>query len=147
MKIKLERKLINCPKQLKCGICHQTFEVGKLRTLLYGDRGLLIGDVCPHCLNQEAEAIQRLLKQQANRLMAHPQGKGAQTIASHRQALELLEIATENIEFPTFYHRLLKHMEIFAQEAQDLEAARFGLSGHVAEQRLHLEKAFKQDLE
>jgi hypothetical protein len=147
MKIKLERRLSTCANSLNCGVCRQTFEVSKLRTLLYSDRGLLIGDICPHCLKQETYEIQRLLRQQGNRLMAHPKGEGAQTIASHRQALELLEISTENIEFPTLYHRWLKHLEIFFQEAEELESTRFGLSSYIAEERSRLEKALEQDIE
>lgn len=143
MKIKLERKLINCPNLLNCKVCRQTFAVSKLRNLLYGDRGLLIGDVCPSCMKREAPDIQRLLKQRGNHLTAPSQGRGAQTIASYRQALELLEISTENIKLPTFYQRWLKHIEIFVQETQELEAARFRLSSHTIDQRSRLEKVFK----
>jgi hypothetical protein len=147
MKIKLERKLINCPNPLKCKVCHQGFEVSKPRTLLYSDRGLLIGDICPRCVKRETSEIQRLLKQQGNHLMAPSQGRGAQTIASYQQALELLEISTENIKLPTFYQRWLKHIEIFVQETQELEAARFRLSSRAIEQRSRLEKAFEHDVE
>jgi hypothetical protein len=147
MKIKLERKLLNCPNSLNCKVCHQTFEVSNLRTLLYSDRGLLIGDVCPRCLKRESPEIQRLLKQQSNLLMAPSQGRGAQTIASYQQALELLEISAEEIKRPTFYQRWLKHIEIFVQETQELEAARFRLSNRTVEQRSRLEKAFEHDSE
>jgi hypothetical protein len=147
MKIKLERKLINCPNPLNCRVCCQTFEVSKLRTLLYSDRGLLIGDICPRCIKQDDPEIRRLLKQQGNHLMAPLQGRGAQTITSYQQALELLEISTENIKFPTFYQHWLKHIEIFMQESQELEAARFRLSSRTIEQRSWLEKVFEYDVE
>lgn len=146
MKIILERQLINRPNPLKCKVCHQTFDVSKLRTLLYSDRGLLMGDICPCCIKQETPGIQRLLKQQSHHLMALPQGRGVQTIASYRQALELSEISTEDVQLPTFYQRWLKHIEIFVQETQELEAARFRLSSHTIEQRSRLEKAFEQDI-
>lgn len=147
MKIKLERKLINCPNLLNCKVCHQTFEVSKLRTLLYSDRGLLIGDVCPRCVKRQSLEIQRLLKQQSNLLMAPSQGRGAQTIAAYQQALELLEVSTEEIKRPAFYQRWLKHIEIFVQETQELEAARYRLSSYTVEQRSRLEKAFERDTE
>jgi hypothetical protein len=147
MKIKLERKLITCPNSLNCKVCHQTFEVGQLRTLLYSDRGLLIGDVCPRCMKREVPEIQRLLKQQGSLLMAPSQSRGAQTIASYQQALELLEISAEEIKFPTFYQRWLKRIEIFVQETQELETARFRLSSRIIEQRSRLEKAFEYDIE
>ncbi len=147
MKIKLERKLNTCPNPLNCKVCHQTFEVSKLRTLLYSDRGLLIGDVCPRCVKREPPEIQRLLKQQSNLLMAPSQGRGAQTIASYQQALELLEVSTEEIKRPAFYQRWLKHIAIFVQETQELEAARYRLSSYTVEQRSRLEKAFERDTE
>ena len=146
MKIKLERKLINCPNLLNCKVCHQTFAVSKLRNLLYSDRGLLIGDICPSCLKQETSEIQRLLRQRGNYLTAPSQGRGAQTIASYQQALELLEISAENIKLPTFYQCWLKHIEIFVQETQELETARFRISSYTIEQRSRLEKAFERDM-
>jgi len=147
MKVILERQLINCPNTLKCKVCHQAFGTRKLRTLLYSDRGLLMGDICPCCIKQEAPGIQRLLKQQSHYLMAPTQGRGVQTIASYRQALELSEISTEDVQLPAFYQRWLKHIEIFVQETQELEAARFRLSSHTIEQRSRLEKTFKQDIQ
>ena len=145
MKIILERQLINCPNSLKCEVCHQTFDASKLRTLLYSDRGSLIGDICSCCIQQEAPGIQRLLKQQSHRLMAPTQSGGVQTIAAYRQALELSEISTEDVRLPPFYQRWLKHIEIFVQETQELEAARFR-SDRTIGQRSRLERAFEQDI-
>jgi hypothetical protein len=142
MKITLEHKLPPCPDRLTCTVCRQTFEVSRLRTLLRSDRGLVIGDICPHCLHLAAYEIQRLLRYQANQMMAHPKGRGAQTIASHRQALELLEISTENVQFPMVYQRWLKWIAIFAQESQELESARFNLSSYDDQKRSQLEKIF-----
>jgi hypothetical protein len=58
-----------------------------------------------------------------------------------------LEISAEEIKRPTFYQRWLKHIEIFVQENQELEAARFRLSNRTVEQRSRLEKAFEHDSE
>jgi len=145
MKITLEQKRPPCPDHLSCTVCHQTFSVNKLRTLLRSDRGLVVGDVCPQCLHLEAHEIQRLLREQANRMMSPRRGRGAQTISSHRQALELLEISTENVQFPRLYQRWLKHIAIFAQESQDLEFERFNLSSYSTQRRSQLERMFMRD--
>ena len=114
--------------------------------MLYGDRGLVIGDVCPDCLKLSASAIKRSLRTRANQLMAQPKGRGAQTISSHQQALELLEIATEEVKFPSSYQRVLKHLEIFVQNSRSLEEARFNLSNRGLGQRSQLEKIFRNDI-
>jgi hypothetical protein len=147
MKIKLERKLTSCPRSLRCKVCSQIFEVGKLRNLLYTDRGLLMGDVCPQCFRKEAHEIQHLLKQQGNWMMEPRKGIGAQTIATHRHALELVELAAEPVEFPVLYQLWLKRIEIFMQENQESESTRFQRSSWVGMQRAQLEKVFERNVE
>ena len=145
MKITLEQKLPSCP-ELTCLICRCSFTSHNLRALLYGDRGLVIGDVCLDCLKLSSSAIKRSLRTRANHLMVEPKGRGAQTIPSHQQALELLEIATEEVKFPPIYQRFLKHLEIFVQNSCSLEEARFNLSNRGLVQRSQLENIFRDDI-
>jgi hypothetical protein len=155
MKIKLERKLTSCPRSLRCKVCSQIFEVGKLRNLLYTDRGLLMGDVCPQCFRKEAHEIQHLLKQQGNWMMEPRKGVGAQTrcfadtarVATYRHALELVELAAEPVEFPVLYQLWLKRIEIFMEENQEAESARFQRSNWVGMQRSRLEKVFERNVD
>jgi hypothetical protein len=149
MKITLEHqltRLIACPQSLNCLICRSSFTSSKLRALLYSDRGLVIGDVCPECLKLTAPEIKRSLRMQANQLMAEPKSRGAQTISSHQQALELLEIATEEVKFPPIYQRFLKHLERFVQDSRALEEARFKLSDRGLTQRSQLERIFRENI-
>lgn len=145
MKIILEHKLSSCPR-LTCLICRCSFTNDRLRALLYGDRGLVIGDVCSNCLKLDAITLKRALRTRANYLMAQPKGRGAQTISSHQQALELLEISTEEVKFPPIYQRMLKHLEIFVQDSRSLEEARFSLSHRDLVQRSQLEKIFRDGI-
>jgi hypothetical protein len=148
MKITLEHKLtypLTHPQSLNCLICRCSFTSGRLRALLHSDRGLVIGDVCPECLKLTATEIKRSLEIQANQLMAQPKGRSTQTISSHQQALELLEIATEEVKFPSIYQRFLRHLEIFVQDSQALEEARFNLPNRCLAQRSQLEKTFRND--
>jgi hypothetical protein len=145
MKIKLERKLTTCPDKLACATCHTGFAAGRLRALLYSDRGLVLGDICPACLKLEAADIRRLLRKESNRLMSHPKGSYSQTISLHRQALELLETSEEEVQFPMLYQRLIKQFQIFSQESQELEAAKFNLSSRSLSQRARLERMFQLD--
>jgi hypothetical protein len=147
MKIKLERKLSSCPDSLSCTVCHQRFGAGKLRSLLYSDRGFLLGDVCPQCFRKEANEIQSALRQQGNWMMVPIKGVGVPTIATHRQALELVEISAENVEFPMRYQLWLKRLEVLIEENQELEAERFQRSNWVGMQRSRLEKMLERNVE
>jgi hypothetical protein len=146
MKIKLERKLFSCPDRLNCLVCRQPFQSGKLRNLLWSDRTsehrqLLLGDLCPTCVTQGEAPIQKSLRMEANRSLKPTPERGVPTvlgsaIASHRQALELLLIADEAVQFPSRGERWLKHLELFVQESQELEAARFDLGSRGERSRL-----------
>jgi hypothetical protein len=141
MKIKLERKLFSCPDRLNCIVCRQPFQSGKLRNLLWSDRTtehrqLLLGDLCPTCMTQGEAPIQKSLRMEANRSLHPTPERSVPTIASHRQALEFLIIADEAVQFPTRGERWLRYLELFVQESQELEAARFDLGHRGARSRL-----------
>lgn len=115
MKIQLERTLRTCPARLICIACRQPFEVGKIRTLLCNNEGLIEGDVCPDCLKSRASGIK-------------PQ----------------VQVFAEDIKLPKFYHWWIKKLEILSQETQELENARLGISNcRCNRERLRL--IFKED--
>jgi hypothetical protein len=147
MKIKLERKLSSCPDSLRCTVCHELFGVGKLRSLLYNDRGLLLGDTCFVCFKKEAHEIQFALRQRGNWMMASGGGVGAQTIAMHRQALELVEISTENVEFPVKYQLWLKQLEVWMEENRESDASQFRRANWVEMKRSRLERMLERNVE
>jgi hypothetical protein len=147
MKIKLERKLSSCPDSLRCTVCHQLFDVGKLRSLLYSDRGLLLGDTCPVCFKKEADEIQFALRQRGNWMMAPGSGTGMQTIATHRQALELVEISAEDVEFPVKYQLWLKWLEVWMEENRESDVGRFRRANWVEMKRSRLEKTLERNVE
>lgn len=124
MKIQLERKLTTCPAQLICIVCQQNFAVNRIRSLLYDDKRLLQGDICPKCLKLTANGIKQKILLSANFLNNQPNLSNCQTISSQ----ELVECASEDVRFPTFYQWLFKQIEIFSQEYQEIEAARFGIT-------------------
>ena len=109
MKIQLERTLATCPSKLTCIACRQPFDVGRIRTLLCNDQGLIHGDVCPDCLKSKASGIKQQLK-----------------------------VFTEDIKLPKFYQWWMKKLEILSQETQELENARLGLSKRCNRQRSRL---------
>lgn len=120
MKIQLERKFKTCPNRLRCTVCDRLFEVGKIRTLLYSDRGFIQGDICPKCLQLKAEQIQQKLRERAMILIEEPFCDSSM-LSNHELALELLETSTENIKFPTFYQWLIKHLEILSPISQETQ--------------------------
>jgi hypothetical protein len=130
VKIQLERKLISCPAQLICIVCQQYFAVNRIRSLLYDDKGLLQGDICPKCLKLTANGIKQKILSSANFLNDQPNSSNFQTISSQELALELVECASEDVRFPSFYQWLFKRIEIFSQESQEIEAARFGITNY-----------------
>jgi hypothetical protein len=125
MKIQLERKLGYCPNKLTCVVCHELFEVRKIRALLCDDHKLIQGDVCPACLKLESCDFQKKLRNQANRLIQESTGSSVHANAFQSRAVELLETSEENLKRPTIFQWLLKNIAIFAEENQELEAARF----------------------
>jgi hypothetical protein len=127
MKIQLERKLSSCPDQMTCTVCHESFWVRNIRTLLYSDNNLIQGDVCLECTKLNASRFQKKLRSQANRLVQvasiHPERRDV----IQERAVELLETSEEKIWFPTVLQWLAKKIQIFSEESRELEAARLGI--------------------
>jgi hypothetical protein len=157
MKIQLEHKLESCPEQLLCAVCGQIFLVQQIRTLLYSDRGLLQGDICPHCQKLNEENFKKKIYQRASFLWQNADVTDNQDLLKvtarrdrgllddqKSRALELLTIAQEKVKFPNFLERWFKKMEILAQESNELEQARFGLSKCYCQERQRLEYLFKE---
>ncbi len=139
MKIQLECTLGTCSPKLPCIACQRTFEVGRIRTLLCNDQGLIYGDVCPDCLESKAIGIQHKLKQRAVQQMSkYRKGECQHSIRAYRSALELLELAEAPLKLPSFWQWLLKKLEVLSQETQELENARLGLSKCECRSDLHI---------
>jgi hypothetical protein len=124
MKIQLERKLSSCPDQMTCIVCHEQFWTRNIRALLYSKNNLIQGDVCPSCIKLKALLFQKKLRNQANRLIQESILKPSQCDALQDRAVELLETSEEHIAYPTMFQWLLKKIEVFTAESQELEAAR-----------------------
>jgi hypothetical protein len=141
MKIQLERTMAPCPPSLGCAVCKQSFQVNKIRTLLFSNQGLLWGDICPTCLKSKSGRIQQQIKQQATHLLEHHQDD----LTAYKDGLEKLAAAAEPIQFPTFYQWWLKRLEIFSEASQEIEKARFGRSPCGCQQRSRLQMLFDQE--
>lgn len=139
MKIQLERTLATCSPQLPCIACQQPFEVGRIRTLLCNDQGLIYGDICPDCLESKAIGIQQRLKRRAVQQMArYRKGECQHSIKAYRSALELLELAEAPLKLPTLWQWWMKKLEVLSQESHELERARLGLSNHQCRSNFHI---------
>lgn len=130
MRIQLERKRYPCRDTLRCTVCQQMFHVGQIRSLLHQDSGLLQGDVCPACARLTATDFKQKMVLNARILLQKESLHDAQTMTLHARTLELLEAAKEPIKFPSFWQQWLMQLDVFAQDTQELEAARFGLHDH-----------------
>ena len=145
MKIQLERKLAFCPELLLCTVCRQSFGVDKIRALLYSDAGLLQGDVCRKCLKLKASGIKQKLQEQSQLLMRQVEFAGHQAVSLRQLAIERLQCSEEEVRLPRFYEWVLKQIEIFSQESQELEKARLGLSNCSCGRRAPLRITFEDD--
>jgi hypothetical protein len=128
MKIQLERKLSSCPERLTCVVCHELFGTTRIRALLRDNHGLIQGDVCAACMKLETSNFQKALRNQANRLLHEAILDPARADLLQARAIEILETSEEQIQWPLFFHWILKKIEIFGEETLELEAARFGAS-------------------
>lgn len=79
MKIHLERTSISFPDHLRCTVCFQIFTVSKIRTLLYGNKKWLQGDICPEWLKVGTEGIKAKMRKQAIRLLTQLSSNGSHT--------------------------------------------------------------------
>lgn len=86
------------------------------------------GDICCKCLKLTANAIKQEILLSPNLLSNQPNLASSRTISPPELVLELLECAVEDVKFPTFYQWLIKKIEVFSQEYQEIEAARFSLA-------------------
>ncbi len=148
MKIQLERKLSSCSEKLICTVCNQWFEPDKIRTLLYTDRGLLLGDVCRVCLKLPASEIRDQLRERASLLLQQSELLALpdwQNTACRARALELLQAAQEDVRFPSIFDWWFKKLEIFSEESQALEATRVGLNEYYLMERSRLQKILDDD--
>lgn len=142
MKIHLDRKLTTCPKKLICTVRNIAFEVGKIRLLLYTDRGLLLGDISPDCLKLSSSEIRTKLRERACAML---QDDNPDRDSQKDSALELLQASQEHVRFPTALDWWLKKFEIFSEESQEVEATRSGLSDYYVLERSRLQKMLDDD--
>ncbi|MBD1843672.1 hypothetical protein H6F89_09720 [Cyanobacteria bacterium FACHB-63] len=143
MRIQLDRKLTICPKNLLCTIRNTRFEMGKIRLLLYTDRGLLLGDISPECLKFSSAEIRSRLRERACTLLQDDDITPNDSI--RERALELLQAAQEDVKFPTPLDWWFKKFEIFSEESQEIEATRTGLSDYYLMERSRLQKILDDD--
>ncbi|MBW4442303.1 MAG: hypothetical protein KME10_13915 [Plectolyngbya sp. WJT66-NPBG17] len=144
MKIQLDRKLTTCPKTLLCTIRNIPFEVGKIRLLLYSDRGLLLGDISPECVKLSSAEIRCKLRERACAMLQDDEATDAPR-SSRDCALELLQAAQEEVRFPTPLDWWFKKFEIFSEESQEVESTRTGLSAYYVLERSRLQKMLDDD--
>lgn len=143
MRIQLDRKLSTCPKKLICVIRNASFEVGKIRLLLYTHHGLLLGDISPECLKFSASELRSKLRERACILLQTDEIEPNDAI--RERALELLQAAQEDVKFPTALDWWFKKFEIFSEESQEFEATRTGLSDYYLMERSRLQKILDDD--
>lgn len=147
MKIQLERTLTSCPHKLVCTVCNQWFEVGKIRTLLYNNKGLLQGDVCPLCMKLPAPEIRSHLRERASLLLQQSELSEALMESVRDRALELLQAAQEDVKFPSLIDWWFKKLEVITEESDELEATRLGKTDLYLAERSRLQKILDDDRE
>lgn len=147
MKIQLERKLESCPHQLVCTVCNQWFEVGKIRALLSNNKGLLQGDVCPECVKLPASSIRSRLRERASLLLQQSELSEALMISVRDRALELLQVAQEDVKFPSLLDWWFKKLEVRSAESQAVELTRIGETDLYLAERSRLQKMLEDDRE
>lgn len=144
MKVLLDRPLMLFHHPLHCVVCRSPFFVGELRTLLYNDRGLLQGDICPACLELSPTRIKQKLRQHALVLAQQADSDPELADLLAARTTELLDCATEALKLPSFWQRVWKRIEIFLEATQEQEDNRTGLSSYHKDYRLALERMLRQ---
>jgi hypothetical protein len=122
MKIQLEQTSSHCPERISCVACRQLFQVGTIRQLLIDNRSLVQGDLCPNCARHSPTDIQRLLRASGLERMLSDQA------VDRERGQELLVVARESLELPSWWQWLLKKISVLATETQALEQARFQIT-------------------
>jgi hypothetical protein len=138
MKIQIERKPNFLPDQVNCVACRQIFPVQRLLNLLYSDRGLLQGELCPECAKSNSAVIQAKIKEQAWLLLQNSQLLKSDSIFIGERASELLAISQETVKFPSFWQLWCKKLAVFQQESAELQQARFASNKGYCHQRQQL---------
>lgn len=144
MKIQLERKTNFVPEKLNCAVCRKVFTVGRIRNLLYSDRGWLEGDLCADCMKSNSATIQAKIKERAWLLLQNSHSIESEPIFTGKRASELLKISQETVKFPKFWQSWWQKMAILVEESEELEKARFGLSKCYCQERQRLEYLFEE---
>lgn len=126
MKIQLEHRLFSCPPKLRCTVCRQIFTAGRIRPLLVNDGDRIQGDLCPKCVCLPANEIRLILAEQVWLMLEQPQLFQHQVESPETLALELFEVALEELEMPSRYQWLMKIIEscLFINSDQDPEITR-----------------------
>jgi hypothetical protein len=126
MKIQIERKPKFFPCQVNCVACRQIFPVQKILNLLYSDRSLLQGELCPECAKSNSAVIQAKIKEQAWSLLQNSQLLKSDSIFIGERVSELLAVSEETVRFPSFWQLWCKKLAIWRAESVELQQARFG---------------------
>jgi hypothetical protein len=127
-------------------VCDRRFTVSKIRALLASDRGLIQGDICPHCLQLNSKEIKHKLREKALFSLIKSSNLKSEKLPNHQQSLELLTLSKERIRFPSFLDWLLIKIAIFFEEYQEMETSKLGLTQFSGEQRSQLEKLFQKEI-
>jgi hypothetical protein len=139
MKIQLERKLSSCSNQLACAVCRQPFMVQPIRTLLFSDKGLLLGDICLPCRQSGAEEIRDTLRERSILLKRQAEFSRSTPKAIDDLVAQLTTCAKENVTFPSLFEWALKRWELLVEESAEVEAARLELANDWLSQRTQLD--------
>jgi hypothetical protein len=126
MKIQIDRTPKFFPDQINCVACQKLFPVERFRNLLYSDRSLLQGELCPECAKSNAAIIQAKIKEQAWLLLQNSQLLKSDSIFIGVRVAELLAISQETVKFPSFWQLWRKKLAIWRAESCELQQARFG---------------------
>jgi hypothetical protein len=138
MKIQIERKPKFFPDRAKCVACRQIFPVQSLLNLLYSDRGLLQGELCPGCAKSNSAIIQAKIKEQAWSLLQNSQLLKSDSISIGEKVCEILVTSQETVKFPSFWQLWRKKLAIWRVESAELQQARFGLTKGYCHKRQQL---------
>jgi hypothetical protein len=144
MKIQIERKPKFFPDQLDCVVCRQAFPVGRIRNLLYSDRGLLQGELCLECVESNPTVIQAKIKERAWFLLQNSQLLKSDAILTGERASELLAISQETVIFPGFWQLWRKKLTIWREERNELQQARVSSASCYSQKRQQLEHLLEE---
>jgi len=145
MKISTERTVNHHPQAFHCVACTQPFTTDLHRAIVYNDRGLIQGDICPQCSQLKASELQQKLHDRGTLLLRQSDKADKQSSELRDRAQELIQLSQESVKSPNFLQRWFKQMTMLSEETQDLEAARLGQDKVCCQQRSRLERLLHQD--